>query len=853
MTKESTGGAGRGDPDPPLSSSDDEEVVTDVLFDILAGDRLPALPLDAGAVPSEAMVLAVDAATARLVSHSRFCNQPHCHHLPAPLSPFRKMREKAIAKGRGEIYATLWTHADHEFVKAVRDDVLEAEAVLADAVESGEALEGRVLRGILDEPMGVARMTAVLWARGLGAHQELELYRRLVVVGSKVHSSRPKASGRDKSDDAGELKKIRRDLKQRDRELRETKKTVVDRDRGMVRRAEELAAAIRERDDAVAEVERLSNEHRATGENAQRVQTQLNRSTEVNQQLRTEISRAREERDRVDRSMSRAVRELAAAHQEMSRLRAELTSRASGADAVWEFIKHEEERIDQNLAIDQGADRQRAEEEHAQLMKLERVFKAAYPAYSEDRPPAPVRRKSSLRFVALGGANEVGRSAYVITIGSRQILVDCGIKVGARDPDDFAPDLDRIGTLDAAVITHAHTDHIGWLPALIRREPDIDIYCTPATAELLPTMLRDGADHYLTRQALQRTHASYNPDASEIVDAYDREDVEETLFHLIKCEFGEVESLQVEDLTVQFFPAGHILGAASVLLEGGGRRVFLSGDISSQDQLTVPAASWPSGLDDVDLLVFESTYGGTSRKPAELARADLISKIRDVTLDRGGSVILASFALGRAQELLTIIHRAIEQGELPSSAPVCIDGMIRAINETYAAHQRLDLPPGAFTVGGQSERDDAIHRAKTTPTIIVTTSGMLAGGPVIEYSRRLLEDPRHRLILTGYQDEAAPSRALRAFTKPGTRSKVVELPSEDGGRVRFRAAAPAMDVGLSAHADQAGLVAYAGRVTTKTIALVHGETDAQEALRSQILRASPGRAVHCGPSELAVE
>jgi Cft2 family RNA processing exonuclease len=844
----------QGSPEQPESAGGMAAARTaEILFEKVVGERLPSESLDAESVPSEAMTVALDAAIVRLVEHSRFCKESRCHHLPPRLYPFRRMRQKAIERKRREVHDALWSDPEHEFVQSVREDILTADAALADAVESGAALEPEEFAAILDEPRDAARLVAVLWARGLEVPDEALLFRRLVALQADPTRARAKATeDASKSASTAELKKAQRELKRVNRELREAKKTVADRERGIARRAEELAAAQGERDEALSESAALRDDLARQREASERVQTDLDRLTRVNGQLRTEVNRAQTERSDVERAQSKSVGELAAAQKEIARLRAELKGMPSGAEAVWRFIKDEEDRINIARTIDQGADRQRAESEHAELMKLERAFKAAYPEYSEDRPPAPIVRKASLGFSALGGGREVGRSAYMVSLGGRRILVDCGVKVGARDDADFSPDLDAISTLDAAVITHAHTDHIGWLPALVRKFPEIELYCTHATAELLPTMLRDGANHYLARNELRRTHATYDPGAPEVIDAYEREDVEETLFHLIGCEFGEIAALPIDDITVQFHPAGHILGASSVLLEGGGRRIFLSGDISSEDQLTVAAAAWPSEMPAVDLLVLESTYGSKRRESAESARADLVGKIKEITTRGQGSVILASFALGRAQELLTVVHDAMEAGELPRDIPVCIDGMIRAINETYLAHDALRLPPESFTVGSRSEREDAVSRAKTTPTIIVTTSGMLAGGPVIEYSRRLLEDPRHRLILTGYQDEAAPSRMLRNFTKPGTRSKDVELPAEDGGTVRFKAAAAAIDVGLSAHADQAGLAAYAGKIPAGTIALVHGEPGSQGALREQILREHPELTIECGPVDLTV-
>jgi predicted metal-dependent RNase len=173
--------------------------------------------------------------------------------------------------------------------------------------------------------------------------------------------------------------------------------------------------------------------------------------------------------------------------------------------------------------------------------------------------------------------------------------------------------------------------------------------------------------------------------------------------------------------------------------------------------------------------------------------------------------------------------------------------MIKRINPIYRKLASFDLSAEYDVVTGETERQEVAISAQTHPSIIITTSGMLTGGPVLQYARHLLPDPHHRIVLTGYQDEGAPSSALRDVV-PGRRT--VTYQDERGDEVRFQAAMPAKEVGLSAHADQPGLLEYSGKLRPRQIVLVHGESQGQQLLRQQLLRIHPKSDVICGPSEL---
>lgn len=316
---------------------------------------------------------------------------------------------------------------------------------------------------------------------------------------------------------------------------------------------------------------------------------------------------------------------------------------------------------------------------------------------------------------------------------------------------------------------------------------------------------------------------------------------------VVSCEYNN--RITIGDLQVSLYQAGHILGASSVLIQDqSGRKVFFSGDFSSFPQFTVPAADWPNDLGEIDVLVLESTYGARNRPPLAESRDELISFVRS-TLQNGGSTILASFGLGRAQELLWLIGSKIENGELPDDVPVYIDGMIRQINPIYSKFTAFRRLENFYDVSGQAERQEVARNAAQRPMIIVTTSGMLSGGPVVEYARKLLPDGRHRLVLTGYQDEGAPSRELLGMTRFEKDARTVRIPDERGKVVEFRAAMSAKEIKLSAHADQAGLIQYAARLQPRNVLLVHGEPRAQESLRRKLLDVHPDARIQCGPSQ----
>ncbi len=378
----------------------------------------------------------------------------------------------------------------------------------------------------------------------------------------------------------------------------------------------ELERATRERDERQKQIEELQNEQVAAREKARGKEAELRESAadartskNLNDQLRNDLEETQERLDQAERERGKFTRDLALARTKIESLGAALKAMPRDEDAIAVFLEEEEERIDQDLNILQGGDRQRAEGRHAKHKKLKTAFRDAYPKYVPPRPRSAGDR-STLTFTALGGGAEVGRSAYLVEIGSSRVLVDCGIAVGRTDIADMVPHLDGLGPLDAVVLTHAHTDHIGWLPALVRQQSQaLPIYCSEDTATITPIMLEDTRRNYERMLAKQQLIASHDPQASQITEQYTQEDVYDVETRLRALRFPDppmdipgtalrlVVSLPTHSRHHQCSARGrrasrgdfwrHLVGAPGRLIQ----------------------ATPPMDLSGVDLLILESTYG----------------------------------------------------------------------------------------------------------------------------------------------------------------------------------------------------------------------------------------------------
>ncbi|MEW6047782.1 MAG: MBL fold metallo-hydrolase, partial [Bacillota bacterium] len=425
-----------------------------------------------------------------------------------------------------------------------------------------------------------------------------------------------------------------------------------------------------------------------------------------------------------------------------------------------------------------------------------------------------------MRLTFLGGASEIGASCTLVRIDGIRVLVDAGIRIGGRDP---LPDLDGLreaGGPDAIVVTHAHTDHSGALPLVHQAFPKVPIYATEPTAQLMHVLLLDSA-RLMTRTA----------DRELECPLYDVDLVSRTLARVVPVPFGTAVDLG-GGVTARFFPAGHILGAAMVALEGSESALF-SGDVSGSSQRTVPGMLLPPVRPDA--LVLESTYGGRlhpSRQREEEALARAVAEV----IEGGGHALIPAFAVGRAQEVALILRAAQEKGVIPRF-PVWLDGMVRAVCEVYASFPRYLRPPlDRISESGQNPfftRKGAVQRVTVPaqrdrvlagpPACIVSSSGMLSGGPSAYYAARLASGERNAILLCGYQDEESPGHRLLDLADAG--GGILDLPE---GPVELRCRVGKYS--LSAHADSGELAALARHLDPAHVVLVHGDRESRLAL-----------------------
>lgn len=432
-----------------------------------------------------------------------------------------------------------------------------------------------------------------------------------------------------------------------------------------------------------------------------------------------------------------------------------------------------------------------------------------------------------MRYIALGGGSEVGASCNLLQMDGTNVLLDAGIRMGggaAGGPADALPDLallQEAGGVDAVLVSHAHLDHIGALPLVHRAYPAAPIYATAPTVHLMRVLLAD-ALKIMSIKAEQELECPL----------YDADLVARMFTRVVPVPMGGSVVLP-RGIKVFFFPAGHILGAAMLGLEGAAGRVLYTGDISASNQRTISGMVAPDFAPH--LLVMESTYGNRLHANRQREEKTLAQTVAEV-IASGGHALIPAFALGRAQEIILLILAHQQAGLIPKF-PIWVDGMVRSICQAYLNFPELLRGPLKRFInngGNPFFRDKGLARPVTAapmrekvlagaPACIIASSGMLTGGPSQFYASRLVDDPRHAIIFCGYQDEESPGRRLLALADDSEATIAL------GGvetRVRCRLA----QYGLSAHADAGELASLAARLRPRRVVLVHGDDDARQAL-----------------------
>ncbi|MCL6590190.1 MAG: MBL fold metallo-hydrolase [Firmicutes bacterium] len=449
-----------------------------------------------------------------------------------------------------------------------------------------------------------------------------------------------------------------------------------------------------------------------------------------------------------------------------------------------------------------------------------------------------------MRITILGGAREVGGSCVLVQIDGQNVLVDCGMRMNPPEGAGRIPDLERLGDrLDLVLLTHAHMDHSGALPLVHQKYPETPIYCTTPTFHLVELLLLD---------AVKIMEAEQQQSEGEI-PLYDETLIQGMLSRTVCSPFNKpVKPIPGNDLLVQFYPAGHILGAAAVSIIGHEGHILVTGDFSVTSQRTLAGINLAGARPD--LVISEATYGDRlhdARKEEERRLAEAVGKV----IDRGGHVLIPAFAVGRAQELLLILKAHRASGKLPPF-PVYCDGMVRSCCDIYE-NLRSDLHPSLRRYAENSGRPvfcdekDGIFKAgrafresfgeRKQPVCVISSSGMLSGGPAPSYARLLAAEERNAVLFTGYQDEESPGRALLDLK----RGETIIL---DGSPVTVNCEVSKYN--LSAHADANQIYALLQQLDPQAVILMHGNEAALSGLSRKLKHNRvliPGNGETCQP------
>jgi metallo-beta-lactamase family protein len=431
------------------------------------------------------------------------------------------------------------------------------------------------------------------------------------------------------------------------------------------------------------------------------------------------------------------------------------------------------------------------------------------------------------RLTFLGAAGTVTGSKYLVECDGLRLLVDCGLFQGFKQlrERNWAPLPIDPRSIDAVLLTHAHLDHSGYLPVLVREGFVGPVFATASTADLCELLLPDSG-HLMEADARFANRHGFSRHRPAL-PLYDQADARRSLEAFEPVEFHERLSLP-GGATALFRPAGHILGAASIELEVGGVRLVFSGDLGRYDSATMPD---PEAVGDADYLIVESTYGNRRHDPA--SAEDALAPVINRTVGRGGTVVIPAFAVGRAQVLLYHLDRLRRAQAIPH-LPIYLDSPM-AVNASEIFCRRSDQTRltrlecrdacGSAVYVRDVEASKQLDR-DNVPKIIISASGMATGGRILHHLKRYGPDRRTTILLAGFQAGGTRGAALQA----GARELKIH-----GEYVPIRAEVASLGM-FSAHADRDELLRWLGgfwrppRMTFVT----HGEPDAADALRHAI-------------------
>jgi putative mRNA 3-end processing factor len=402
-----------------------------------------------------------------------------------------------------------------------------------------------------------------------------------------------------------------------------------------------------------------------------------------------------------------------------------------------------------------------------------------------------------MQFIFHGAGKEVGRSCIVL---DNRFILDAGLKItthGNEYPTPFSPE-----TIEAVFISHAHLDHTGALPLLNHDGLRCPIFMTKMTKLTTEVLLEDSFH-------IEMMHHDH--------PGYAKKNILNVLQHIKNIAYNKPKRIN-NQTQVTFLDAGHIPGSASILLEYKNKRILYTGDINHQTTQLLKGARY--NLKNIDVMITEATYGDRGHPNRQETEKDFIETIRE-TLENEGSVLIPAFAVGRAQELLLLLtsHQEI-------TCPIYLDGMARKITDLYINNAQF-IRDGKAIQNAQKRVQYITNKSQRKRLlrencIILTTSGMVSGGPVMSYLKMMHENPDHAILLTGYQGEGTNGRLL-------LQQKHVLV---DGEKLDWQGQIAQFD--FSAHAGQQELIDAVKRIRPKDLIINHGDPIAVQALTKKV-------------------
>jgi Cft2 family RNA processing exonuclease len=456
------------------------------------------------------------------------------------------------------------------------------------------------------------------------------------------------------------------------------------------------------------------------------------------------------------------------------------------------------------------------------------------------------------KFTNLTKQTEIGANCYYLEAAGQGLVLDSGMHP-KFDGDEALPNFTAIDgrQVDAIIISHAHQDHIGTLPVLMRRQPQARVFMTEATSEIGSALLHNSVN-VMTRQREELGHTLHplftHKETTRASDTWRLCRFRQ----VIDLSGTRVKNVAQEGITFEFLDAGHVLGSAGVVLRVEGKTIFYTGDVNFAPQTLMQPAAFPES--GVDVLIIETTRGdhpepeGFTREGEERRFIDAL--VRE--FERGACVLVPVFALGKTQELLAMVHRYRKQQVL-GDFPIYIGGLSTKMTEIYdrfALTSRRNYPRlqlleelEPFVLNGQN-----IHEAPPRGgRLYALSSGMMTPKTLSNvFARRIVSDPQHTIFFVGYADPVSPGGILRS-AKPGD---MVQLdPDEPEQELRCKVET----FSFSAHASRESIVEYVKKLAPKKVVLVHGDPPAVEWTRATIAAALPGSEVIVPPPGVEIE